>query len=63
MSAERLIEDSLNDILEAARKAIEFVDEIGPPNANTLGNGLQYPRRTAANYEGGSWYLRAAYNF
>jgi len=28
MSAERLIEDSLNDILEAARKAIEFVDEI-----------------------------------
>ena len=28
MSAERLIEDSLNDILEAARKAIEFVEEI-----------------------------------
>ena len=28
MSAERLIEDALNDILEAARKAIEFVDEM-----------------------------------
>ena len=28
MSAERLIEDSLNDILEAARNAIKFVDEI-----------------------------------
>jgi len=25
--------------------------------------GLQYPRRTAANYEGGSWYLRANYSF
>ncbi len=32
MSAERLIEDSLNDILEAARKAIEFVDEINSEN-------------------------------
>jgi iron complex outermembrane receptor protein len=41
----------------------EFVDEIGPPNANRESVGLQYPRRTAANYEGGSWYLRAAYNF
>ena len=41
----------------------EFVDEIGAPNANRESVGLQYPRRTAANYEGGSWYLRAAYNF
>jgi len=41
----------------------EFVDKIGEPNANRLSVGLQYPRRTAANYEGGSWYLRAAYNF
>ena len=32
MSAERLTEDSLNDILEAARKAIEFVDDIGSEN-------------------------------
>ncbi len=41
----------------------EFVDEIRAPNANRQSVGLQYPRRTAANYEGGSWYLRAAYNF
>ena len=40
-----------------------FVDEIGPPNANRLSVGLQYPRRTPANYEGGSWYLRAKYQF
>ena len=33
-----------------------FVGEIGAPNANRLSVGLQYPRRSAANYEGGSWY-------
>ncbi|MFT5277285.1 MAG: iron complex outermembrane receptor protein [Glaciecola sp.] len=41
----------------------EYVDEIGEPNANRLSVGLQYPRRTPANYEGGSWYLRAKYKF
>jgi iron complex outermembrane receptor protein len=41
----------------------EYVDEIGPPNANRLSVGLPYPRRSAANYEGGSWYLRAAYRW
>lgn len=41
----------------------EYVDEIGENNANRLSVGLQYPRRTAANYEGGSWYLRAKYQF
>lgn len=40
-----------------------YVDEIGEENANRLSVGLQYPRRTAANYEGGSWYLRAKYMF
>lgn len=40
-----------------------FVDEIGEPYANRLSVGLQYPRRTVANYEGGSWYLRAQYSF
>lgn len=40
-----------------------FVDTIGAPNANRLSVGLQYPRRSAANYEGGSWYVRASYNF
>jgi len=41
----------------------EYVDEIGEPNANRLSVGLQYPRRTPANYEGGSWYVRAKYQF
>jgi iron complex outermembrane receptor protein len=38
-----------------------YIDEIGPPNANRLSVGLQYPRRTAANLDGGSWYLRGSY--
>jgi len=41
----------------------EFVDEINAPNANRQSVGLQYPRRTAANYEGGSWYVGANYDF
>jgi len=41
----------------------EFIDEVGPPNANRLGNGLQYPRRSAANYEGGFWYARGTFSF
>ena len=41
----------------------EYISEIGPPNANRLSVGLQYPRRTVANYEGGSWYLRGSYSW
>ncbi len=41
----------------------EFPDEIGAANANRLSVGLQYPRRSAANYEGGSWYLGGTYRF
>ncbi len=41
----------------------EFIEEIGPPNANRLSVGLQYPRRSAANYEGGSWYLKTNLRF
>ncbi len=41
----------------------EFIDEIGPPFSNRLSVGLQYPRRSAANYEGGSWYLRSTFRF
>ncbi len=41
----------------------EFVDEINPPFANRQSVGLQYPRRSAANYEGGSWYLRGTFRF
>jgi len=41
----------------------KYPDKIGTDNANRLSVGLPYPRRTAANYEGGSWYLSAAYSF
>jgi len=41
----------------------QFVGEIHAPNANRDSVGLQYPRRSAANYEGGSFYVRSAINF
>ena len=52
----------------------EFIDEISdaPPAgcptcsaefANRISVGLQYPRRTVANYEGASWYLRGVFNW
>lgn len=40
-----------------------YIDEINAPNANRQSVGLQYPRRSAANYEGGSWYLGLSYSF
>jgi len=55
--------DSLRIALGAVNILDEFVDTIGAPNANRLSVGLQYPRRSAANYEGGSWYLKGIYSF
>ena len=59
--------DQLNDTVRLALGAInvldEFVDEIGPPFSNRQSVGLQYPRRSAANYEGGSVYLKATFGF
>ena len=40
-----------------------FIDTIGVANDNRLSVGLQYPRRTASNYEGGSWYLKGIWSF
>ena len=40
-----------------------YIDEIDAPYANRQSVGLQYPRRSAANYEGGSWYLGLSYGF
>ncbi|MBL4909236.1 MAG: TonB-dependent receptor [Alteromonadaceae bacterium] len=40
-----------------------FINEVDEPNANRRSVGLQYPRRSAANYEGGSWYLGLSYGF
>lgn len=47
--------------LGASNAFDDYVDVVGPPNANRQDVGLLYPRRTAANFEGGSWYLRAVY--
>ncbi len=57
------VNDNLTLTLGGSNVFDEFIDKIGEPNANRLSVGLQYPRRTAANYEGGSWYLRANYAF
>ena len=39
----------------------EFINE--DPFENGLSSGLQYPRRAAASYEGGQFYLRGTYRF
>jgi iron complex outermembrane receptor protein len=39
----------------------EYPDKALPPNSNRLSVGLEYPRRSAANYEGGQWYLRGTF--
>lgn len=57
------IDEALTLTFGGANIFDEYVDEIGPPNANRLSVGLPYPRRTAANYEGGSWYFRVKYDF
>lgn len=57
------INDSFKVALGAVNIFDTYVDKIGPPNANRLSVGLPYPRRSAANYEGGSWYLRGTYNW
>ena len=55
--------DSLTLTLGASNIFDTYVDEIGEPYANRLSVGLPYPRRTPANYEGGSWYVRAKFQF
>jgi len=55
--------ENLRFTIGAANIFDTFVDEVGPPNDNRVSVGLPYPRRSAANYEGGSWYLRANFTF
>lgn len=57
--------DKLKMVFGAANIFDSFVDEIANDGvfANRQSVGLQYPRRTAANYEGGSWYLKGTYEF
>lgn len=55
--------ESLRFTLGAANVFDEYIDVIDAPYANRLNVGLPYARRTAANFEGGSWYLRASYRW
>ena len=57
--------DNLRLTFGASNLLDTYVDEIpdGGELANGIDVGLPYPRRTPANYEGGSWYLTATWNF
>jgi iron complex outermembrane recepter protein len=55
--------DNLRIALGGVNVTDEFVNQIGAPFSNRLSVGLQYPRRSAANYEGGSWYLKGIYSW
>jgi len=59
------VSDNLSVAFGGANIFDEFPDEI--PNtagvANRISVGLPYPRRSPANYEGGSWYLKTNYKF
>lgn len=59
------ITDKWNVTLGGSNVFDEFPDEISDDGefANRISVGLQYPRRTVTNYEGGSLYLRTSYNF
>jgi iron complex outermembrane receptor protein len=57
------VNDNFRLVAGAANILDSYVEEIGNEYANRLSVGLPYPRRSAANYEGGSWYFRASYQF
>jgi len=57
------ISDDLQVTMGASNLLDEYIDVIDAPYANRLSVGLPYARRTAANFEGGSWYMRATYRW
>lgn len=57
------VSDNLKVTVGASNIFDTYIDELTTDNANYLGFGLQYPRDSAANYDGGSWYLRTSYLF
>jgi iron complex outermembrane receptor protein len=57
------INDALRVKLGASNIFDTFIDEVDAPFANRQSAGLQFPRRSAVNYEGGSWYLNMSYTF
>ena len=58
MEARYVFSDSLQITFGLMNAFDSYVDEVKDPYANRLNVGLPYPRRTAANFEGGSWYLK-----
>ncbi len=65
----RTLVDSGSATVDPLSDANPLIFSAGPfagtnfSNANRLSVGLEYPRRSAANYEGGAWYLRGTYSF
>jgi len=57
------VNDALRIKLGASNILDSYIGEVESPFANRQSVGLQYPRRSAANYEGGSWYLGLSYGF
>ena len=57
------VNDALRIKLGASNILDNYIGEVDSPFANRQSVGLQYPRRSAANYEGGSWYLGLSYGF
>ena len=57
------VNDALLLKLGASNILDTYIGEVSSPYANRQSVGLQYPRRSAANYEGGSWYLGLSYAF
>jgi iron complex outermembrane receptor protein len=59
--------DSLTLILGANNVFDEFPNDVGilqyPIESVRNHQGLTYPRRSPIGYDGGSWYLKAVYNF
>lgn len=55
--------DEMRFTLGASNLSDAYIDVIDAPYANRLNVGLPYARRTAANFEGGSWYLRGSYRW
>ena len=64
--------DNLRLVAGASNVFDTFVDKIRPTDtcgsqgltcANRWSQGMPYARRAAANYEGGSWYVRAGYSW
>ncbi len=68
------VTDNFRAVVGGANVFDEYIDTISndPPSgcptcsaefANRISVGLPYPRRTVANYEGASWYLRGVFSW